>query len=101
MSVAAVLALLVSLDAITTYILSLLYPYNLEFNPILRALLSVDRRLVFAYAPVEFLALYAIYRLYSWFLRKIGFGKRLEYIFVFLPLLAVASNVAGIIAAFL
>jgi len=101
MNVAAALAILVSLDAITTYILSLLYPCGMELNPVLRALLSVDNRLVFAYAPAEFLALYTIYRFYKWFLRKIGFGKRLEYIFVFLPLLAVASNVAGIIAALL
>jgi hypothetical protein len=78
MNAEAVLALLVSLDAITTYILSHLYPHNLEFNPILRTLLSIDRRPDFAYAPVEFLALYTIYRLYSWFPRKIGFGKRLD-----------------------
>jgi hypothetical protein len=97
MRVATLLAVLVALDALTTYLLALRYPAQLELNPVLRELLAVDSRLVFAYAPVEYLLLLLLFRAYRWFLRKVGIKRRFEYLVVLLPLLAVASNVAGLL----
>jgi hypothetical protein len=94
---AVLLAVLVALDALTTYLLVLRYPAHLEFNPVLRYLLSLDARLVFAYAPVEYLLLLLLYRAYRAFLRKIGIKKRLEYVVVLLPLVAVVSNTIGLL----
>jgi hypothetical protein len=93
---AVLLAVLVALDALTTYLLALRYPVHLEFNPVLRYLLAVDARLVFAYAPVEYLAFLLLFRAHRWFLRKIGIKKRLEYVVVLLPLVAVVSNAIGL-----
>jgi hypothetical protein len=92
-----VLAVLVVLDALTTYLLALRYPIHLEFNPLLRQLLAVDSRLVFAYAPVEYLLLLLLYKLYRAFLRRLGIRKRLEYVVVLLPLVAVVSNTIGLL----
>jgi hypothetical protein len=97
MRVATLLAVLVVLDALTTYLLALRYPAHLEFNPVLRELLAVDARLVFAYAPVEYLLLLLLFRAYRWFLRKTGIKRMFEYLVVLLPLLAVASNVTGLL----
>jgi hypothetical protein len=91
------LAVLVALDALTTYMLTFKYPCELEFNPVLRTLLCVRKELVFAYAPVEFLALLLLYKAYRMFLRRIGVKKRIEYVFTALPLIAVISNVIGLI----
>ena len=97
MGVAVLLAVLVALDALTTYLLTLRYPTHLEFNPILRELLAVDSRLVFAYAPVEYLLLLLLFRAYRWFLRRVGVKRRLEYVVVLLPLVAVVSNATGLL----
>jgi hypothetical protein len=92
-----VLAVLVGLDALTTYLLALRYPAHLELNPILRQLLALDSRLVFAYAPVEYLAFLLLYRAYRAFLRRVGIKRRLEYVVVLLPLIAVVSNAIGLL----
>ena len=97
MRVATLLAVLVGLDALTTYLLTLRYPTQLEFSPLLRQLLAVDSRLVFAYAPVEYLLLLLLFRAYRWFLRGVGIKRRLEYVVVLLPLVAVVSNAAGLL----
>lgn len=97
MWVAVLLAVLVALDSLTTYLLALRYPAHLEFNPLLRQLLALDSRLVFAYAPVEYLLLLLLYRAYGAFLRRVGIKRRLEYIVVLLPLIAVVSNLAGLL----
>jgi hypothetical protein len=92
-----VLAVLVALDALTTYALTFKYPVHLEFNPILRTLLYIRKELVFAYAPVEFLALLLLFKLHRMLLRRIGIKKRIEYVLILLPLVAVVSNVIGLI----
>jgi hypothetical protein len=97
MRVAVLLAVLVALDALTTYLLTLRYPTQLELNPLLRQLLAVDSRLVFAYAPVEYLLLLLLYKLYRAFLRRVGIKRRLEYLVVLLPLVAVVSNAIGLL----
>jgi type II secretory pathway component PulF len=97
MRVAVLLAVLVTLDGLTTYLLALRYPAHLELNPVLRQLLALDSRLVFAYAPVEYLLLLLLFRAYRWFLRRVGIRRRLEYIVVLLPLVAVVSNLAGLL----
>ena len=97
MRVATLLAVLVALDSLTTYLLTLRYPTHLEFNPLLRQLLALDARLVFAYAPAEYLLLLLLFRAYRTFLRRVGIKRRLEYIVVLLPLVAVMSNLAGLL----
>jgi hypothetical protein len=97
MRVAVLLAVLVALDASTTYLLALRYPAHLELNPLVRHLLAVDARLVFAYAPAEYLLLLLLYKLYRAFLRRVGIKRRLEYVVVLLPLVAVASNAIGLL----
>jgi hypothetical protein len=97
MRAATLLAVLVALDALTTYLLTLRYPAQLELNPLLRYLLTLDARLVFAYAPVEYLLLLLLFRVYGWFLRRVGIRRRLEYVVVLLPLVAVVSNLVGLL----
>jgi hypothetical protein len=97
MRAATLLAVLVALDALSTYLLALRYPAQLELNPLLRQLLAVDARLVFAYAPAEYLLLLLLYRAYGAFLRRVGIKRRLEYAVVLLPLIAVASNAIGLL----
>ena len=92
-----ILAMLVVLDALTTYLLTFKYPCEMEFNPILRAVLCIRKELVFAYAPIEFLALLLLYKAYRRFLRRIGVKKRIEYAFIALPLVAVVSNTIGLL----
>ena len=92
-----ILAVLVALDALTTYLLTFKYPCELEFNPVLRAVLCIRKELVFAYAPVEFLALLLLYKAYRMLLNRIGIKKRIEYVFIALPSIAVVSNIIGLI----
>jgi hypothetical protein len=91
------LLLLVVLDAASTYLLLERYPAQLEFNPLLRQLLTIDKRLVFAYAPVEYTALLGLYYLNKKVREKLGVKKRLEYSVIALVAVVVVLNIVGVI----
>jgi hypothetical protein len=95
-------ALLVVLDAISTYMCTLYYPLELEFNPLLRYLLKVHGRVALAlYAPLEFLALIALLSAYSKILQKLGVENTFKYCIVVLSVfyLVIILNFAGVIIA--
>ena len=94
-----VLAVLVALDALTTYALAHRYPVEQEFNPILKCLLAVDKRLVFAYAPVEYLVLLCLYHLNKRARERLGVKKRLEYSVIGLVAVVVSLNVVGLLVS--
>jgi hypothetical protein len=71
------------------------YPAQLEFNPVLRQLLTIDKRLVFAYAPVEYLALLGLFYLNRYVRERLGVKKRLEYSVIALVAVVVALNTMG------
>jgi hypothetical protein len=93
------LLVLVVLDAISTYALAQRYPAQLEFNPVLRRLLAVDKRLVFAWIPVEYLALLGLYYLNKNVREKLGVKKRLEYSVIALVAVVVVLNVIGLLVS--
>jgi hypothetical protein len=75
------------------------YPAQLEFNPVLRQLLTIDKRLVFAYAPVEYTALLGLYRLNRYVRAKLGVKKRLEYSVIALVAVVVLLNITGVVVS--
>ena len=97
MKVEATLLILVLLDAVSTYLLVQQYPVELEASPILRQLLAIDMRLVFAYAPVEYLALLGLFYLNKRAREKLGVKKRLEYAIIALAATIVLLNTIGVV----
>jgi hypothetical protein len=97
-------ALLVVLDALSTYLCTLYYPVELELNPILRYLLKVYGKVALAlYAPLEFLALIALLSAYSKILQKLGVNDTFKYCVVVLSVfyLVIILNFIGVIIAFM
>jgi hypothetical protein len=97
MKAEAILLILVLLDAVSTYLLAQKHPVELELSPVLRQLLAVDRRLVFAYAPVEYLALLGLYYLNKKARERLGVKKRLEYSIIALAAAVVLLNTIGVV----
>ena len=97
MKAEATLLILVLLDAVSTYLLVQKHPVELELSPVLRQLLAVDRRLVFAYAPVEYLALLGLYYLNKKARERLGVKKRLEYSIIALAAAVVLLNTIGVV----
>jgi hypothetical protein len=93
------LLLLVVLDAASTYALAQRYPAQLEFNPVLRQLLTIDKRLVLAYTPIEYTALLGLYYLDKKVREKLGVKKRLEYSVVALVAVVVLLNITGVVVS--
>jgi len=93
------LLLLVVLDATSTYMLLQVYPAQLEFNPILRQLLAIDKRLVFAWIPVEYTALLGLFYLNRYVRVKLGVKKRLEYSIIGLAAAVVLLNTIGVVVS--
>jgi hypothetical protein len=87
---------LVVLDAASTYMLVEKYPAQLEFNLILRQLLTIDKRLVLAYTPIEYTALLGLYYLDKKVREKLGVKKRLEYSIIVLAATIVVLNTIGL-----
>jgi hypothetical protein len=99
MKATVILLILVLLDAVSTYLLVQRHPVELEANPVLRQLLAVDRRLVFAYAPVEYMCLLGLYYLNKKVRTKLGVKKKIEYMVIAIVAMAVVSNVIGLLAS--
>jgi hypothetical protein len=79
--------------------LLLKYPAQLEFNLILRQLLTIDKRLVFAYAPVEYTSLLCLFYLNKKVREKLGVKKRLEYSVIALVAVVVLLNTIGVVVS--
>jgi hypothetical protein len=95
---------LVLLDAASTYLCTLFYPVELEFNPILRALLlRLGRVAIALYAPLEFALLVLLLSAYSRILARIGVGDTFKYCVAVVAVLSafVAMNFAGVLHAVL
>lgn len=93
---------LVLLDAISTYICTLFYPVELEFNYVLRLMLIVYGRAgLLLYAPLEFVALTLLLSAYSVLLRKLGVKDTFKYCVVVVAVLSVfiVMNLIGFIYA--
>jgi hypothetical protein len=99
MKAKVILLILVLLDAVSTYLLVQRYPVELEASPVLRQLLYIDKRLVLAYAPVEYLALLGLYYLNKHVRTKLGVKKKIEYMVIAIVVMAVVSNVIGLLAS--
>jgi hypothetical protein len=95
--VLVVLLVLVLMDVASTYLLLGKYPVELELNPVLRQLLAIDKRLVFAWIPVEYLGLLSLFYINKYVRMKLGVKKKLEYAVVLLLLVTVASNIIGLL----
>jgi hypothetical protein len=93
-----VLLALVLLDSVSTYLLAQRCPVELELSPIVRQLLMVDKRLVLAWAPVEYLVLLGLFYLNKKVRERLGVKKRVEHVVVVVVAIAVLSNLAGLIA---
>jgi len=98
-AIALVLLSLVLLDATSTYMLVQRHPVELELSPIIRWLLTIDKRLVFAWIPVEYVVLYALYKLNKRVRERLGVKRRVEHAVVALVVIAVSSNLAGLLLA--
>jgi hypothetical protein len=97
-------ALLVVLDAISTYLCTLYYPLELEFNPLLRHLLVNYGRVALAlYAPLEFTLLTLLLVVYNRVLRKIGVENTFKYsvIVVSVFYLVIILNFIGVLVKLL
>jgi hypothetical protein len=94
---ALILLVLVVLDVASTYMLVEKYPTRLEFNPILRQLLTIDKRLVFAWIPVEYPALLGLYYLNKRVRERLGVKKKLEYLVIMLVAVIVLLNTVGVV----
>jgi hypothetical protein len=95
---------LVLLDAVSTYLCTLYYPAELEFNPVLRALLLMFGRVgLVLYAPVEFVLLVLLLSAYSRILAWIGVKDTSKYCVVVIAVLSafVVMNFAGVLHAVL
>ena len=93
----ATLAVLVFADALTTYLLTLKYPAQLEFNPILRHLLVIDRRLVFAWMLIEYAGLLSLFYLSRYVRKRLKIKKRLEHSVIALVVTVVVLNIIGLL----
>jgi hypothetical protein len=87
------------LDVASTYMLVQRYPVELELSPVLRWLLTIDKRLVFAWAPAEYAVLLGLFYLNKKVRERLGVRRRVELAIVALVAAAVASNVAGLLLA--
>jgi hypothetical protein len=85
------------LDAASTYTLLLKYPAQLEFNPVLRQLLTIDKRLVFAWILVEYLGLLGLYYLNKKVRERLGVKRRLEHSIIALVAVVVVLNIVGVV----
>jgi hypothetical protein len=95
----ALIFLLCFLDCLTTYFLLLKYSNpDLEFNPLLRALLRHSHYYVFAYVFVESAYFVLAYRVLELVRTRAGMRVKLEYSVFFLLLFAIISNTAGLLA---
>jgi hypothetical protein len=102
--VAVLVGVLVVLDAISTYLCTLFYPVELEFNPVLRTLLLVFGRVaIVLYAPVEFALLVLLLSAYGRLLARIGVKETNKYCTAVLLALyvPVLLNFAGVLRAVL
>jgi hypothetical protein len=93
---------LVLLDAVSTYLCTLVYPVELEFNYVLRHLLIVYGHVgLLLYAPLEFVALTLLLSVYSKLLRKLGVKDTFKYCVVIIATLSIfiAMNFIGFIYA--
>jgi hypothetical protein len=91
------LLVLVVLDATSTYMLLQVYPAQLEFNLILRQLLTIDKRLVLAWIPVEYTSLLCLFYLNRYVRVRLGVKKRLEYSVIALVAVVVLLNTIGLL----
>jgi hypothetical protein len=83
--VVALVAVLVVLDAVSTYLCTLYYSIELEFNPLLRYLLKIYGRVALAlYAPLEFMLLATLLSVYTRILKRIGIRDTFKYCVVVL-----------------
>jgi hypothetical protein len=93
-------ALLVVLDALSTYLCTLYYPLELEFNPLLRYLLKTYGEVsLVMYAPLEFTALILLLSAYSKLLVRIGVKDTFKYCVVVIValLMFIALNFIGVL----
>jgi hypothetical protein len=98
--VVILIALLVVLDGLSTYLCTLYYPLELEFNLLLRYLLIAYGKIALVlYAPLEFLALIVLLSAYSRILKRIGIRDTFKYcmIVVTVLFLIVLMNFIGVI----
>jgi len=95
------LLLLVVLDAVSTYLLVQKHPVELEVSPILRQLLAIDKRLVFAWVPVEYATLLGLFYLNRYVREKLGVKKRLEYTIIGLVATIVVLNTIGVVVNYI
>jgi len=65
----------------------------------LRQLLAVDKRLVFAWVPVEYLGLLGLYYLNKKVRERLGVKKRLEYSIIVLAATVVVLNTIGVVVS--
>jgi hypothetical protein len=79
--------------------LLLKYPAQLEFNPVLRQLLTIDKRLVLAWIPVEYTALLCLFYLNRYVRVKLGVKTRLEYSVIALVAVVVLLNTIGVVVS--
>jgi hypothetical protein len=79
--------------------LLLKYPAQLEFNPVLRQLLTIDKRLVFAWALVEYTSLLGLFYLNRYVRERLGVKKRLEYSVIGLVAVVVLLNTIGVVVS--
>ena len=101
MKVEATLLILVLLDAVSTYLLVQKYPVELEVSPILRQLLAIDKRLVFAWIPVEYATLLGLFYINKKVREKLGVKKRLEYSIIGLAAAVVTLNTIGVVVSYM
>ena len=97
MKVETILLILVLLDAVSTYLLVQKHPVELEVSPILKQLLAIDKRLVFAWAPIEYLVVLCLFYLNKKVRVKLGVKKRLEYTIIALVAAVVTLNTIGVV----
>lgn len=102
--VVALIGFLVVLDTVSTYLCTLYYPAELEFNPILRhMLLAYGSTGLLLYAPLEFAFLTLLLSVHSRLLVRLGVRSTFKYyVVVLIALYALVSmNFAGYICAVL
>jgi len=102
--VVVLVALLVVLDAVSTYLCTLYYPLELEFNPLLRYLLiEYGRVALVLYAPIEFILLTLLLTAYTMILKRIGVRDTFKYCVVVVATLSVfiAMNFIGVLVKLL
>jgi hypothetical protein len=96
------ICVLVLFDATSTYLCTLFYPVELEFNPVLRTLLLMFGRVgLVLYAPAEFALLVLLLSAYSRLLTRIGVKETNKYCVAVLLVLyvPVLLNFAGVLRA--